>query len=348
MDPESFVDFLHRWGEAHPPVMRYRQGEDFAEWQAAFRRQVEALRGPAPSRVEPEPEVLEQTEQNDHTRLTLRIPVSRMASLPAYLLLPHGMRAGEQRPGLIVCHGHATYGIDSVCGVRGAQDPEGARRAYALQAVREGYVVLAPAWWGWPGRDGHLGLVGERDRCNVIQMAAAMYGLSVLDLHVEDGRAAIDVLSDRPEVDPERVGCIGNSYGGRITMWLAVFDRRLRACVPSGCMNHFRERSLKLSSCGIQYLPGLLRYGDVQEVFSLIAPRPMQLQAGEGDQLITPSDRDEIERTVRRAYRRLGAEESYDYVLHPDGHMLRWDLAAPFLERHLQGAQPGAGREASA
>lgn len=38
-----------------------------------------------------------------------------------------------------------------------------------------------------------------------------------------------------------------------MTMWLTLDDERVRACVPSGCMNHFRERSQKLSSCGIQF-----------------------------------------------------------------------------------------------
>jgi len=208
-------------------------------------------------------------------------------------------------------------------------------RAYALSAVRAGYVVLAPAWWGWAGRDGHVGRVGERDKCNVIQMAAGMYGLNVLALHIQDGQAAIDVLAARPEVDALRIGCLGNSYGGRTTMWLTIYDQRIRACVPSGCMNTFRERSLKLSSCAIQYLPGVLRYGDVAELFALIAPRPMQLQCGEEDGLITPGDRDSIIATVRRAYAAHGSEDQLDYALHPGGHLLVWERAEPFLRRHL-------------
>ena len=58
-------------------------------------------------------------------------------------------------------------------------------------------------------------------------------------------------------------------------MWCTIFDPRIVACVASGCMNTFRERSQKLSSCGIQYPFGLLQYGDVPELFSLIAPRPL-------------------------------------------------------------------------
>ena len=335
MIAESFVAFLEAYGAAKRPCLVYDEGRDIAEWQSAFRDKVESLRGPLPDRVAPVAEIVESVEMPDHVRHLLRIRVTGVSSLVAHLLLPQGMRPGERQPGLIVSHGHVKYGIDSVCGVRGMDTDEDARRAYALHAVRAGYVALAPAWWGWPGRDGHVHRVGSRDKCNTIQMAAAMYGLNVLALHVQDGQAALDVLAARPEVAPGRIGCIGNSYGGRTTMWLTIFDERIRACVPSGCMNTFRERSLKLSSCAIQYLPGLLQYGDVPELFSLIAPRPMQLQTGEQDPLITPEDRDAMEATVRRAYRLLGAEANLDYARHPEGHLLVWELAEPFLRKHL-------------
>jgi len=326
----SFIDFLREYGAEHPPSMVYRDGQGFAAWQKAFRQKLESLRGPVPERVMPEVEVLETTELEDHTRHLIEFAVTKFSKLVAYLLIPRSLERGEKRPGIIALHGHHPGGIEALCGLRPSDYPP-----YALQAARSGYVVLAPAWWGWPGRDGHLDRIKDRDRCNVIQMAASMYGVSVLDLHIQDGQAAIDVLCSRAEVNPERIGCIGNSYGGRTTMWLTIFDERIKACAPSGCMNIFQERSLKLSSCAIQYLPGLLQYGDVPELFSLIAPRPMQLQAGEGDKLITPSDRDHIKKVVEKAYRLLGAEGNFDYVLHARGHRFAWDLAEPFLRKHL-------------
>jgi len=331
VEPESFADLLEAWGRAHPPAELYGEGEDFPAWQRRFRERIEGLRGPVPERVPLEVRVLESTELSDHTRQLLNIKVSELSALPAYLLIPRSLKPGEERPGIIASHGHAAGGMDDIGGVSG----EGPA-AYGLAAVRAGYVVLVPAWWGWRGRDGHLGFVGEgRDKCNVIGMAAAMYGMNLTALHIQDGRAAIDALAARPEADAGRIGVIGNSYGGRTAMWLAAFDERVKACVSSGAMNTFRERSLKLSSCGIQCLPGLLARGDVAEVYSLIAPRALQLQAGEGDGLITPEDRDAIAATVGEAYRLSGAQRSFDYVLHGEGHRLLWELAAPFLERHL-------------
>jgi dienelactone hydrolase len=319
--------------------MRYREGDDFSEWQASFRAQLLQLCGPLLERTAIEVETHETIPESDHTRHLLHIQVNPLSTLVAYLLVPHGLADGEKRPGLLVSHGHTTYGIDGVCGVRGIDEGDNARRSYALFAVRSGYVVIAPAWWGWAGRDGHLNRVGRRDKCNVIQMAASMYGLNVLSLHIQDAQAALDVLASRPEVDAGRIGCLGNSYGGRTAMWFTIFDQRISACVAAGCMNTFRERSQKLSSCGIQYPFGLLQYGDVPELFSLIAPRPLQLQAGEQDALITSSDRDMIANTVRRAYQRRDAESNLDYVQHSEGHLLLWEPAQRFLDQHLDLSQ---------
>ena len=45
---ESFINLLTAYGEANPPSMTYREGEDFAEWQARFREKLATLRGVLP------------------------------------------------------------------------------------------------------------------------------------------------------------------------------------------------------------------------------------------------------------------------------------------------------------
>ncbi len=328
----SFIDLLRHYGVQNPPAMAYRDGQDLVQWQNALEAKIVEILGPVPPRVPVEVATRERVAQDGYARSVLDIRVTEHTSLPAYLLVPEGASAASRRAGLVLLSGHTQYGMDSVCGVRGMDGEEERRRAYALHAVRAGFVVLVPAWWGWSGRDGHLDRVGtNRDKCNVIQMAAAMYGVNVIALHIQDGRAAVDALSTRPEVDPDRIACVGNSYGGRTAMWLTIFEPRIRACVASGCMNTFRERSLALSSCGIQYPFGLLQYADVPELFSLIAPRPMQLQAGRHDPLLNEDDREHIAQTVAEAYAKLDSADSFEYVLHNEGHILRWEDARRFL-----------------
>ena len=334
--PDAFSDVLAGYGRQHPPALPLPDDGDLAAWQARFRAALLPLRGPVPERVPLDVEIEGTVEDEEHTRQRIRIAVSQVVSTPANLLVPRGIAAGERRPGLVVYHGHESD-MDRICGVRPADDAseDFDARAYALHAVRAGFVVVALPLWGWAGRDGHVDRVGTRDKCNVIQMASSFYGLNPLALHLQDGEAALDLLASRPDVDGARLACLGNSTGGRSTMWLAALDPRVRACVPSGCMNTFRERSLKLSSCGIQCFPGLLQIGDVPEVFGLIAPRAVQLQAGQGDGLITPADRDDMERRLRAAWGRAGCADRFDYLLHPHGHRLEWAPAAAFLQRHL-------------
>ena len=47
----------------------------------------------------------------------------------------------------------------------------------------------------------------------------------------EDYRNAISWISQRPEVDPERIGVWGSSYSGGHVLHLAAFDKRIRAAV---------------------------------------------------------------------------------------------------------------------
>src|SRR5437870_9253505 len=44
---------------------------------------------------------------------------------------------------------------------------------------------------------------------------------------------AIDLLQSLPEVDAERIGCIGHSLGGHNTMFTAAFDTRIKALVSN-------------------------------------------------------------------------------------------------------------------
>ena len=338
MQQQSFLEFIRAHGEAKPPELRYRPGGDFAAWRSLFIERIGELLGPVPPRVEPTLTVSSTTHLEDHVRHEACLEVSELMRVPVYLLVPGDLAEGERRPGVVALHGHIAYGAQTVAGLDNEEVADKPYRAVGLHAVRSGYVVLAPACWGWPGRDGHVAEVpAGRDKCNAIEIAAQMYGLNLLALHLQDAQACLDLLARRPEVDDDRLGCIGNSTGGRMAMWLAALDERVQACVAAGCMNTFRERSLKLRACGIQYPPGLLRLADVPEVFAAIAPRALQLQADYDDPILNRADIDAIHATVRSAYGDAGAADRLDFVAHHEGHRMVWERAAPFLREHMGG-----------
>ena len=126
MEQRSFTDFLDAYGKAHRPLFCNAQGHDFGEWQKRFRDKILELLGPVPDRVAPCVRVIEASREVDYTRHLLGIHVNEFSVLPAYLLVPHGLRKGEKRPALLVSHGHVPYGIDTMCGVAGVEEEDNA------------------------------------------------------------------------------------------------------------------------------------------------------------------------------------------------------------------------------
>jgi pimeloyl-ACP methyl ester carboxylesterase len=51
---------------------------------------------------------------------------------------------------------------------------------------------------------------------------------------VDDTRHALSFLATRSEVDPERIGVIGNSFGAAVAIYAAGVDRRVAACISCG------------------------------------------------------------------------------------------------------------------
>ncbi len=330
----SFRQFLIRYAREHPPSMTYKGG-DLRKWQEKFFGKLLELRGKLEPRVPLSSRIAHQFQEKDHIREKIYFYSTEGVCISSYLLIPSNLKEGEKRPGLLCLHGHTEDGKETIVGLSDSYR-DNPYRGYALDMVRAGFVTLTPDWWGWGEREEPGFNMGSRDKCNVKFMAAAMYGIPLLSLMIQDGQAALDYLVSRPEVDSERIGCLGNSFGGRMTMYMTVFDQRIKACAPSGCANLFRERSSKLSSCGAQFFPGLLKYGDVGEIFSLIAPRPCLHIVGKEDPLLFEEDVEEIRQKVQTAYDALNASENVEFFIHDGGHYFRGDVAAKWFHKVFQ------------
>lgn len=75
----------------------------------------------------------------------------------------------------------------------------------------------------------------------------------------EDIRNAITWLSDQPEVDPNRIGGWGISYGGAHMMYLAAYDKRIKAVVATvPSMNNWEAFLHNMGSEGLAQFLGFL------------------------------------------------------------------------------------------
>jgi fermentation-respiration switch protein FrsA (DUF1100 family) len=125
---------------------------------------------------------------------------SEGVKLAGDLSLPADLAAGERRAGIVLCHGYT--------GVRSLYLPDNAR---VLNAA--GYVVLSFDYKGWGDSEGPRSRLAPYSR-------------------VADVQAALSFLAAQPEVDPDRLGIYGTSYGGATVVWVAAIDPRVQ-CVVS-------------------------------------------------------------------------------------------------------------------
>jgi dienelactone hydrolase len=333
-------EWLRRRAATAPLAMQFtgRTPTECRKWQAGFSAVLRSLLGPflLPERwrtIRQGAVVLE-----DHRREQLLLVAEGCAPLPVYLLLPHA-KSGKRAAGILAIHGHGEYGYHTVAG---RDDIPGVREAiqdanydYGRQLVRRGYVVAVPCLSPFGPRRGSLNKYDKQDPCADAFMRLQMLGQLLIAENLRDCLWALKLLAQHDQADADRLGCVGLSYGGRMTMLVAAMEPQIRAAVVSGALNVMQERISGPYSCGAQIIPGLLKYGDVPEIGSLIAPRPCVWEVGSHDPLIRSQWAQEAAARMARAYRALGAEDRLVVDRFEGRHEWHGKVAYPMLEKFL-------------
>jgi dienelactone hydrolase len=291
------------------------------------RQRLKQLLGPFPARCSLDAVVLETVDCGLYVRETIEYAVEAEERIRSFLLVPK--RIHRVAPAIFAHHQHARQfhlGKSEVVGLAG--DPD---QAYAAELAQRGYVVIAPDAlafeernWSNPSGDAEYFELATR----------LVQGQTLLAKCLHDVSVAIDYLAARPDVDPLRIGFIGHSYGGRMAIWAPAIDTRIRASVSNcGCVNYKQsfthDTGVQMEFC----LPGVLQFGDVEDIVRLVAPRALLLQA--------TSD-DKWSRGARAMFEY--AQSSFPkgklgFGYWPGGHVFTLEMrqaAYHFLEEHLQ------------
>ena len=289
-----------------------------------------ALLGELPEACPPEVERLETIDCGAYFREKLAYNVAPGERIHAYLLLPKGMRAAA--PAVFCHHQHNReylIGKGEVVGLLGNEE-----QAYARELALRGYVTLAPDAPCFEER------ADRRDPAwfhHHLMKNLLIEGRTLLGKLLHEISVGISVLQARPEVDRERIGFIGHSYGGRTALFAPAFDRRLRVAVSScGCTSF---RRMLAHDTGIQpdfCVPGFLRHGDIEDVVRLAEPASLLILAATHDRWSLGAR--EMYEAARSAFREgelacLTFEATHRFTPEMKG------AAYAFLDRHLEGGR---------
>ncbi len=326
----------HQWNQlcSRPPRMRLDavSHDSWASWRASFSARLEELMGPTEPTQHARPETVDSEHLDGYRRDRIVFDTETDISVPAWLLIPDEPNGA----GIVSIHGHG-YVHGETVGVTGGDDSqerlERHNYAYGARYAERGYTVINPDMRNFGAR--HDDERFRRDPCDLASLRLQQFGVNLIAGQVRDLKACVDLLLERDEVDPRRIGATGLSYGGRLTMYLAALDERIACAVSSGALNVFRERLTIDASCAAQFVPGMLTYGDTPEVFGLIAPRPLLLELGTVDGTSPEIFAMEAWAQIERIYEAAGARDRLDIDVFETGHTYHGAKAFDWFDRWL-------------
>ncbi|MCS7223542.1 MAG: alpha/beta hydrolase family protein [Armatimonadetes bacterium] len=256
----------------------------------------------------------------------------------AYFLSP--LSNDQRRPVIICLHGHGR-GVDDIVGIE--EDGKlrdrwgGYHRDFALQSVAHGFSVLAIEQLGF----GRRRLEEARRQgphiwsCLPMAGSAFLLGQTMVMWRVFDVICGLDYLATRNDVFSERVAVMGLSGGGTTSLYAAALEPRIKAAVISGYFNTFKDSIYSLIHCTCNYVPEMLRIGEMPDVAALIAPRPLHIESGTKDAIFPVEATKRGFERLSKVYEVFGAQDRLTLNIFEGEHIFNGEGAFPFLKKWL-------------
>lgn len=334
---------FQRWAERHRPSHTFAGRTNFVEWKARTKPRVLETLGRLPEPVPPDAEFLREWIDRGVKKRRYVLDVGPEIAATLQVNLP--LEAEGPLPALCCWHGHGDFGKEPIMGNAGAPEIaaeiERANSDYGHQMAGKGFVTYAIDWMGCGDRNDRLkphflATAGERDWCNLYYLHATMFGMTPLGINLAHGKAATDFVCSLAEVDASRLGVMGLSGGGTMTLWTALADERFKAAeiiCYSDLWALFGIRDINY--CGSQIAPGLFEIVDLPDLQGLLAPLPLLIDIGTADRCFDADNALRCFRKLQAIYAAAGAPGALHLDLFSGGHAWGANQSEEFFKRHL-------------
>ena len=318
--------------DTNEPSMSYR-GEELETWRKPLRRKVRQLVGDVPE---------ERVPLNVRSLWTRKHPLGSIekivfasepyADVPAYVCLPNGV---EPPYTFFICvQGHSTGMHNSIAVARDDNSEPievPGDRDFGLGCMRRGIAALCIEQRSFGERRELVQQKVSTHGCHDATMHALMLGRTLLGERVYDVDRGIDYLLSRGDAHPERIGVMGNSGGGTVSLFSAALLPRISYAMPSCYFCTFRNSIMSIYHCADNYVPGLLKYAEMPDVMGLFAPKPVVLVAGKDDSIFPIAGVHKAFRHLKEIYTAAGATHRCHLVVGDGGHRFYAEDAWPLM-----------------
>jgi len=287
--------------------------EQVADYQKHLREKFLEVLGGMPDRTPLNPQITGVVHRKGYRLEKVIFESQPKHYVTAALFMPDADRHKPPYPGVLVPCGHA----------QNAKAYDSYQRMGALLAFNGmAALVFDPIEQGERGQlmEDWPGLWGTKAH-TMVAVGSILLGRNTATFEVWDGMRGIDYLQSRPEVDPKRIGCTGNSGGGTQTSYLMALDDRIIAASPSCYITNF-DRLLNTigGQDAEQNIYAQLEFGmDHADYLMMRAPTPILICAATKDFFDIGGTWASF-RYAKRLYTRLGFAERIDLLENDAGH----------------------------
>lgn len=309
-------------------------------WQKRGRRQLDHCLGdPIPS-VPARPKILEKEQLEGYKRITFTLNTAPSLGALCWLLLPDGASQSSPLPAMIATPGHGIGAKDLLAmDESGKPRPQGQgyQKDYALQALQWGAAVLViePLGFGERRDAAMLATQSKESGCQAAANIATMLGTTLARIRMNDLICGLDYLQTLPQIDPNRIGIMGISGGGQMSLWTAAMETRLKLAIVSGYLNSFKDSVMGMHHCICNFAPGLARDFDMTDLAMLAAPNPLLIESGTRDNIFPIKASKAAAARLRRYYKSLGHTGLIEVDVFEGEHQWSGKKMAKFLDKNL-------------
>jgi dienelactone hydrolase len=322
-------------------TFRAKTIEEFEEWQLTFRLKLKEALGLTDMEEDlkgrvPKAERVDVMEMEDYIREKWYIWVEPVVPLPFWFLKPKNLSG--RLPLVITPHGHNHP--DLYVGIAYNESDKKAilegERDIAVQAVKEGYIAIAPTARGFGETIDKVEVVHEKEAvssCHSQLKHDLLVGRTPIGERVWDVSRIIDWALTRNDVDPNCIAITGNSGGGTTSIYAAACDERISIAVPSCSFCTYVGSIGTIYHCDCNYIPGILRLGEMYDVAGLVAPRPFCVIAGKEDSIFPIEHVMEAFNKLKQIYEVVGLSDRCELFIGEEGHRYYKKGAWPFIKK---------------
>ena len=345
-----------------PAPLSYRRDEwtDLEEWRGIAGRKMIELVAPPETGGVPEVSIKKKYVYDglDIEEISWQLPYGRPTE--AILLKPHGAkgplpailglhdhggnkylgkrkitRVSDNTPDFIIEHQQQSYeGLPWANEVAKRGYVVLVHDAFAFASRRVKYADVTGMTWGECDVDGKSDADPENPANidayndwagaheNILSKSLFCGGTTWPGVFLAEDMKAVDVLSNRDDVDPDRIGCGGLSGGGLRTVYLGGADPRVKCAVCAGFMTTWDDFLLNKSftHTWMTYAPLLPKYLDFPEILGLRVPLPTMVLDSSEDGLYSLPEMNKADLILKEIYTKAGASDHYKRGLYSGPH----------------------------